>query len=182
CYRRTPQAPPQRSPQPTDLPSTERRTEHTSRFNLDPCSGVRHLAFVAPNAERQTPNANWLTGGHALRPRHAVEWIAPAEVVGDRFAGHPAHALMLIDVVDEALVHRQYLGPPTHVGVDGQLVHRVVVVPVDPVKLIAPQLFDVARIDKAVAVRRLLDEHHGRQIVEIPAGRDLDQINLLSSL
>jgi hypothetical protein len=33
-----------------------------------------------------------------------------------------------------------------------------------------------ARIDEAVAVRRLLDEHHRRQVVEIPARRDLDQL------
>src|SRR2546430_11188625 len=37
---------------------------------------------------------------------------------------------------------------------------------------------DVAWVDEAVAVRRRLDEHHRRQVVQIPAGRDLDQLRL----
>jgi hypothetical protein len=45
-----------------------------------------------------------------------------------------------------------------YVGVDGDREHRVIVFAVDPVELVAPHLLDVARIDEAVAVRRLLDE------------------------
>jgi hypothetical protein len=37
----------------------------------------------------------------------------------------------------------------------------------------------VAGIDEAVAVRAALDEHHRREVVEVPARGDLDQIGLV---
>jgi len=52
-----------------------------------------------------------------------------------------------------------------HVGVDGHWKHEVVLLPVVVVELIHPQLLDISRIDPAVGVGRLLDEHHRRQIV-----------------
>jgi hypothetical protein len=60
--------------------------------------------------------------------------------------------------------------------------HGVIVFAVDPVELVAPHLLDIARVDEAMAVRRLLDEQHWRQIVEIPARRDLDQVGCLAAL
>jgi len=68
------------------------------------------------------------------------------------------------------------------VRVDGEGEHRIVHLAIGPVERVAPQILDVARIDEAVAVRRLLDEHHRRQVVEIPARRDLDQVGLLAAL
>ena len=58
---------------------------------------------------------------------------------------------------------------------------RVVHLAVDPVELVAPHLLDVARVDEAVAVRAGLDEHHRRQVVEVPVRRDLDQVGLLAA-
>ena len=39
----------------------------------------------------------------------------------------------------------------------------------------------MARVDEAVAVWSPFDEHHRREVVEVPAGRDLDQVGLLAA-
>ena len=91
-------------------------------------------------------------------------------------------AVVPVDVLDDPLVHGQHGGPAAHVGVDRHRVDGVVVLAVDPVELVEPELLDVARVDEAVAVRRRLDEHHRRQVVQVPAGRDLDQVGLLAAL
>ena len=104
------------------------------------------------------------------------------EVVGDLVEGRPAHAVVPVDVLDDPLVHQQHLRAAAHVGMDRHREDGVVVLAVDPVELVAPDLLDVARIDEAVAVRRRLDEHHRRQVVEVPARRDLDQVGLLAAL
>jgi hypothetical protein len=106
---------------------------------------------------------------------------AAQEVVGDLVARHEAHALMRLEMLDQALQHQQHLGAAGDIGVDGDGEDRVVVLAVDPVELVAPHLLYVARIDEAVAVGRLLDEHHGRQVVQIPVGGDLDQPCLLAA-
>src|SRR5918993_5306762 len=118
---------------------------------------------------------------HALRAGRAGAGVALPEIGGDLRKRRPAHPLVPGDVVDEALQHEQHLGPPGDIGVDGDGEDRVVVLAVDPVELVAPDLLQVPRVDEAVAVGRLLDEHHRRQIVDIPVGPDLDQIRLLSA-
>ena len=89
---------------------------------------------------------------------------------------------MRVDVLDDPLVHEQHLRVPAHVGVDRQREDGVVHLAVDPVELVHPDLLEVARVDEAVAVRRRLDEHHRREVVDVPAGRDLDQVGLLAAL
>jgi hypothetical protein len=44
------------------------------------------------------------------------------------------------------------------------------------------RILQMPRIDEAMAVRRLPDEHHRRQIVHVPVGADLHQIDLLAAL
>src|SRR5258706_221222 len=68
------------------------------------------------------------------------------------------------------------------VGMDGYRARRRVHLAIDPVELVAPDLFEMPRVDEAVAVGRRLDEHHRREIVEVPAARDLDQVGHLAAL
>lgn len=68
---------------------------------------------------------------------------------------------------------------PGDVGVDGDGEYEVVVLAIAVVELVAPDVFDVAGVDEAVAVRRGLDEHHRRQVVEVPARGDLHESRLL---
>src|SRR5699024_9229308 len=56
----------------------------------------------------------------------------------------------------------------------------VIELTLDPGKLITPELFDRTRIDTTVAVRRSLDEHHGREVIHIPVGTDFNEIDLLA--
>ncbi len=85
-------------------------------------------------------------------------------------------------VMVEALQHHQHMRAARHVRVDGDREHGIIVFAVHPVELVAPHLLDVARVDEAVAVRRRLDEHHRRQIVEGPARRDLDEAGHMTPL
>ena len=75
-------------------------------------------------------------------------------------------------------MHQEHLRSATDVGVNRHGEHGVVELSVDPVELIAPHLFDVARVHKAMTIRRFFDEHHRRQIIEIPVGGDLDEVRL----
>src|ERR1700733_12955353 len=127
-----------------------------------------HNAHIATPAEIER-----LSGVRGLH-RSALPWMAAAEIVGDLVEGAELHARMLRDIVEHTLQHQQHLRPPRDVGMNGHGEHRVIVFAIDPVELVAPQFFDVARLDEAVAVRRTLDEHHRRQVVEIPASRNID--------
>src|SRR4051812_38200128 len=89
---------------------------------------------------------------------------------------------MTADVIEQPLQHQQYLRPAGYVGMDGKREYRVIHFPIDPVELIAPHFLEVSWIDEAVGVRRLLDEHHRRQVVQIPASRYFDQVRLHAAL
>lgn len=82
---------------------------------------------------------------------------------------------------DEPLEHEQHLWAAGHVGVDGEGDDAVVLLPVDPVELVAPHLLDLARVDEAVGVGAALDEHHRGQVVEVPVRRDFDEVGLLAA-
>src|SRR5206468_360761 len=53
-----------------------------------------------------------------------------------------------------------------------------VILSVDPIELISPQLLNVTGVYEAVTVRSLLNEHHWRQVIEVPVRWDLDEIRL----
>ena len=80
----------------------------------------------------------------------------------------------------QPLQHQQYLRPAAYIRVNGNWEHRLVVLPIDVVKLVAPHLFNVPGIYKSVTVGRFLNEHHRRQIVQIPGGGNLDQVSFMS--
>src|SRR5207244_13555480 len=73
------------------------------------------------------------------------------------------------------------LRPPAPFRVARHPEDRVVLLAIDVVELVAPDLLEVPRVDEAVAVRGALDEHHRREVVEVPARRDLDQVGLLAA-
>lgn len=53
--------------------------------------------------------------------------------------------------------------------------------PVEIIEVVPPNIFDIPRIYPAVAVGTVLDEHHRREIIDIPASRDLDKAGFLAS-
>src|SRR5262245_37570546 len=106
----------------------------------------------------------------------------PDEVLSDLLERYPLHAAMRGDVLDDPLEHEQDLRAPGHVGMDRDRERRVVHLAIDPVELVTPDLFEVPRVDEAVAIGRGFDEHHWREIVEVPATGDLDEIGHLATL
>ena len=105
----------------------------------------------------------------------AMKSSAISSIVAQRIA------LVAVDVLDHPLEHQDHLRPAGDVRVDRHPEDRVVLLAVDVVELVAPDLLEVPRVDEAVAVRRALDEHHRREVVEVPARRDLDQVGLLAA-
>ena len=43
-----------------------------------------------------------------------------------------------------------------------------------------PDIFNISRVDPSMAVRGLLDEHHGRQVIDVPVPRNLHQARILA--
>lgn len=70
------------------------------------------------------------------------------EIRGDLPHCHESHAVVAGDVFDQPFVHEQDLGLAADVGVHGDRNDGVVVLTVDPVELVAPQLLDVAGADE----------------------------------
>ena len=88
---------------------------------------------------------------------------------------------MTDDVIEHSLEHQQHLRTAGHIRMDGHGEDGVIHFPVNPVELISPYVLEVPRIDETVGVGCLLDEHHWRQVIEIPASRDLDQGRLYAT-
>src|ERR1700722_3136606 len=112
----------------------------------------------------------------------AAERIALPEILCDLLEGRPANTPVAVDVFNQPLEHHNDLRATTHVRMDGEAERRIVHLAVDPVELLAPQVLDVARIDKAVTVRGFFDEHHRRQIVDVPVCGNFNEIDFLTVL
>jgi hypothetical protein len=77
-------------------------------------------------------------------------------------------------------VHQQHLRTPGNIRVHGNGKDEFVIFAVAVIELITPKVLDISRVHKAVAVGRILDEHHGWQVIEVPTGRDLYKSSLLA--
>lgn len=64
---------------------------------------------------------------------------------------------------------------PADVWVDGDGQAKLIILAVEVVEVVAPQVLYVAWVDPAMAVGHLFDEHHRRQVVQVPACGDFDQ-------
>ena len=91
----------------------------------------------------------------------------------------------------------------TYIGMYGNRINELVVLPIEVVELIHPQVFNVPWVYPAVAIWRFLDElleevmvsrvtkvmglvyryahHHRRKIIQIPRSRNLDQPSMDAS-
>ena len=67
---------------------------------------------------------------------------------------------------------------PAHVRVNSHREAKIVVLAVEIIKVVSPQLLDVFGIHPSVTVGRFFDEHHRWQVVEVPIGWDLDQTGM----
>jgi len=98
--------------------------------------------------------------------------LSPSEFVGHFLKGAPLHTLLLIDPIDEPLVHHQYLGLATNLGMNADWKHELFVLSLTELKLLLPKSFDLVRVNEAG--RSLsTDGLKCRPIVNVPIGRDL---------
>lgn len=71
------------------------------------------------------------------------------------------------------LMHKKHMRPPTHIRMDRHRERELVILSVEVIEVIHPNLLDIPWIDETVAVRHLLHVHHWRQIIEVPIARYL---------
>lgn len=63
---------------------------------------------------------------------------------------------------------------------NGNRENKLIILPIEIIKMIPPNILNIPRIHKPMAIRRALDEHHRRQIVNVPVRRDLHETRLLA--
>src|SRR5262245_1521830 len=125
-----------------------------------------HAMNAIPDARRVSlPETRRRPSGRLvgdMRRTFLSKWRSAAgtallEVVGDGVEIRPGDAVVRVDVLDETFEHEKHLRAARHIRMNGEREHRVVVFAIHPVELVAPHLFDVPRVDEAVAVRAALD-------------------------
>src|SRR5581483_12259788 len=120
-----------------------------------------------------------------LRRRSSSRYLSPrltsSKVCGDLGKREPMDACMAIEIVNQTLVHQQHLRTSAHVRVNSHGKHCVVVLSINPIKLISPHLLNVAGVDETVTIGRFFNEHHRRQVIQIPVRRNLDEVGLAAT-
>src|SRR5215467_8653521 len=132
------------------------------------------LAIVPPSVNSAT-RGRLVMGSAAISSRE--QWVLGSEVRGDFVHGLPADAVVTADVFREPFQHQEYLWAAADVRVDREGEYGVVHFAVYPVKLVTPHLLEMPGIHEPVTVGRVLDEHHRRQVVEIPVGPNFNQVD-----
>lgn len=59
-------------------------------------------------------------------------------------------------------MHQQHMRSPRNIRVDSNGEDKLIILAVEVVKMVTPDIFHVARVDITMAVGRVLDEHHRR--------------------
>ena len=108
--------------------------------------------------------------------------VLALEVVTDVLHLHPLHPWLPADILDDPFQHENHVRVTSDVRVyrDGKA--EIVFLSVKEVKVIPPEIFYIAWVHPTMGIRRLLDEHHRWEIVEVPVCRDFDESCLLAVL
>lgn len=72
--------------------------------------------------------------------------------------------------------HHQRVRVSTDVRMDCHRINEFVVLPIEVVELIEPQLLNVSRIDPTVAIRRRFNKEHGREVVKVPSTPQISEV------
>ena len=65
-------------------------------------------------------------------------------------------------------MHEKHMGSSRNIRVNRDGEDKLVVLSVEVVEVVAPDIFHVPRVDKAMTVGCALDEHHRRKIINVP--------------
>ena len=55
---------------------------------------------------------------------------------------------------------------------------KFLLLPVEVIEMISPKILHVSWVHPSVRIWRLLDEHHGREVIKVPIGGDFDEASL----
>ena len=78
------------------------------------------------------------------------------------------------------LMHQNHMRSPANIRMNRNREYKLIILPVEIIEMIPPNILNIPRIHKPMAIWRALDEHHWRQIIDIPVRRDLHKTRLLA--
>lgn len=71
-------------------------------------------------------------------------------------------------------MHQQHMWSPRHIRMNGNGKDELVVLAVEIVEMVPPDILHISRVDEPVTVWRFLDEHHRRQVINVPVRGNLN--------
>lgn len=77
-------------------------------------------------------------------------------------------------------MHENGMRPAGDIRMDGNREDELVVLAIEIVKVVSPDILDIAGIHEPMAVGSRLDEHHRRQVVNVPVGWDFHQTRVVA--
>ena len=136
--------------------------------------------------------------------RALLRLVLALEVIANVGHCHPLHSWLGADILDQSgklvstitilvrsakrrrksgerdlpLEHKDGMRVSANIRMNRHGIAKVIVLTVKVIEVVPPEILDVFRINPAVRVGRFLDEHHGRQVIEIPVCRDLDKASI----
>lgn len=78
------------------------------------------------------------------------------------------------------LVHQNRMRSPRNIRMDCNRKDKLIVLAIEIVEMISPDILNIPCIHEPMAVRRCFDEHHGRQVIDVPIGWDFHQTRLVT--
>lgn len=77
-------------------------------------------------------------------------------------------------------MHQNSMRPARDIWVDRNRKDKLIILPVEIVKMVPPDILNIAGIHEPMAIRRLLDKQHGWQVIDVPVCRDLYETSLFA--
>ena len=105
-----------------------------------------------------------------LGRQHCALWrlSLALEIITDVLHLNPLDAWLAADVLDQSLQHENHMWMAADIRMDGHRKAKVVVLSIEIVEMISPQVLNVFWVHPAVGIRSFLDKHHWGQVVKIP--------------
>lgn len=119
------------------------------------------------------------------------------EIIRQLLHGDKLYAIVLLEVLNESshvsprfndnllegkipLMHQNHMRPPTNIRMNRNREYKLIILPVEIIEVIPPNILNISRIHKPMTIRRALDEHHRRQIINVPVRWNLHKTRLLA--
>lgn len=78
-------------------------------------------------------------------------------------------------------MHKQRMRPPRNIRMNRNRENELIILAVKVIKVIAPDILNISRIHEPMTIGGLFNEHHRRQVIEVPVSGDLDEPGILAA-